>query len=125
MRSATAAQGGQVQELKELREAEEVDNRIISERNAEIKEVERDLEELAGVFKEMNTIVGEQGEMLDTVETQTASSAAQVEAGTQELKKADEYQQSARKKYLIIGLIVCAILTVIAIIIVVSIRPWR
>lgn len=120
-----AVGGQQVQELKELRDAEDADNRIIMERNAEIKEVERDLEELAGVFKEMNTIVGEQGEMLNTAETQTASSAAQVEAGTQELKKADEYQQSARKKYLIIGLIVCAILSVIAIIIVVSIRPWK
>jgi len=127
-RATILAQGAQpqqqVQQLRELKEAEDVDNRIIAERNAEIKEVERDLEELAGVFKEMNQIVGEQGEVLNTAEAQTAASSAQVESGTLELKKADEYQQSARKKMLIIAGIVCCVIVVIAIIIVVSIRPW-
>ena len=46
----------------------------------------------------MNTLVTEQGDDITQIETNVATAKEQVQDGTQNLVKAEEYQKKARKK---------------------------
>ena len=92
----------------------------IQERHDAVKDLERNLQELHQVFMDMAVLVHEQGEKLDDIESHVNRAHSFVRGGTQELSKARVYQKSTRK-WTIIGII---ILLIVALIIILSLRPW-
>ncbi|KDQ11074.1 hypothetical protein BOTBODRAFT_35608 [Botryobasidium botryosum FD-172 SS1] len=85
---------------------------IIQEREREIREIETGIHELNEIFRDLGTLVVEQGDMLDNIESNVSSSAQHTSAAAGELTQAAEYQRSAGRRaccLMIIMVIVVAI----------------
>ena len=82
---------------------------ILSEREREINEIVKSINGLATVFKELNTMVIDQGSILDRIDYNIESTNINLEAGHEELKKAEKYQSSNRTKILIIILLLLVV----------------
>jgi len=67
-------------------------------------------------------MVHEQGDIVDSIESNIESASVQVHEGTDQLRQAHTYQTSARKKKLILGTLGLIILAVLVIIIVVEVK---
>ena len=85
-------------------------NAVISEREREIIQIARSINDLATVFKELSTLVIDQGTPLDRIDFNVEQMVESTDAGHRELIKANEHQKSARMKLLIILLVVICIL---------------
>jgi t-SNARE complex subunit (syntaxin) len=97
------------QQLREPLLANDADAEIIRQRNEDMAKLAKELGDLKDVVKEINVMIGEQGQDIKKIE-QTSSQARQsVETGVKEQKKASEYACAARWKTLII-IIIAAIL---------------
>lgn len=85
----------------------------IQERHAEIIQVEESLRELNQLFLDMAVLVEAQGEMLDQIEHSVQQSAAYVETGVENLRKANDYAKRARKKMCCIAIILLCVLAAV------------
>ncbi|CCG82336.1 Putative uncharacterized protein [Taphrina deformans PYCC 5710] len=88
----------------------------INRREQEIDEIARSITEVADIFKELNTMVIDQGTMLDRIDYNIDNMHVNMQAASKELVKAENYQVRSRKRklmLLLILLIVGAILVVI------------
>ena len=68
------------------------------------------------IFKDLATMVHEQGEIVDSIEANVESTHIRVSEGTDHLRQAESYRNKARKKNLyfgIIGLIILLILIIV------------
>jgi len=83
---------------------------IIEEQNKDIKQIEKDLTELHQLFIDVASMVNEQGEQIDVIEANTSAAAQSTGAGVTELKQANKYQMSYRKK-------MCALIIILLIVI--------
>lgn len=103
----------------------EVDIDLIKEREAQLKQLERDIVDIHQIFKDLAILVEEQGEDIDAIENNVVNAAEHIEEGVKELEQAVEYQSSSRRKMIFIGLIVLGIVVVIIVIIVVATQPSK
>jgi len=101
---------------------DEVDQRLIEEQNQDIKNIESDLQALNELFVDVNTLVVEQGEQLNVVETNVTSADIQVQKGTEELTVADKFQKSARKKIVLIVVGIVVIIAIIVAVIIIAVK---
>lgn len=102
----------QLGELKQL--PDDTDVAILQERQAELNRVEREAIEVKELFVDVQSMVGQQGEMLAGIEDNVVTSGAKVESGTAHLGDALKYQQAYRKKMCccaVFGLILILIIT--------------
>lgn len=89
---------------------------LIQEREEGIKEIEATMQEVNDIYRDLGTIVHEQGDMLDNIEANMSSVDHHVETGAKELVKANHYQKKTRNKMccvLVIVVVVAAILTIV------------
>jgi len=96
----------------------EEDERLsqLQEREKSMRQLETDIVDVNTIFKDLATMVHEQGDIVDSIESNIESTAVQVEQGTEQLRQASDYQSRARRKKVIlaiIGLIILVILIVI------------
>merc|ERR1712154_385963 len=89
-----------------------VDIDHLEEQNRAVVKIAEDVTELKEAFTDLNTLVAEQGDMIDHIEQNTEIAKDQVASGTVHLQKAEKNQISARKKQLII-LCCCMILIIL------------
>ena len=82
----------------------DVDRAIIEETNKEYRKLAQDMADLAETFAEARVDIGRQGEDLDTIEVKVDSGEYNIEEAVKQLETGYEYQKSARKKMLAIGL---------------------
>jgi t-SNARE complex subunit (syntaxin) len=75
--------------------------------------LERDVREVAGMFRDIATLVNQQQEGIDTVGKNIDSAKDHAEKGAEELREAERLQNAARKKQCCILFIVLAVLAVI------------
>lgn len=79
-------------------------------RDMEIKKIENSVIEVNRLFKEINALIMEQGETLDTIEKHVEQSVSKVEDGNVQLVQARKHQQAARrKKICCIGILVAVL----------------
>ncbi|KAJ7676081.1 t-SNARE [Mycena polygramma] len=90
---------------------------LIQEREEEIREIESGIHELSEIFRDLGTLVHQQGGMLDNIESNISSVAVDVESGAQELRTASDYQRKAgrRAACLMIVLVVVTAVVLLAI----------
>jgi len=106
--------GGQLKEIQF--DNGNIDEAIILEQNNDIKAIERDLEQLAEAFVDVNKELEGQREMLDTVSNNVGSATTNTEEGAKEIKEANRLACSARWK-LFVGMAIVLILIALAVII--------
>lgn len=108
---------GQQQSQEQLRLAsqDEVDfqDSLIVEREAEIRNIEQGVTELNELFRDVAHIVGEQGEVLDTIANNVDNTRMDTQGADRELRSAARYQKNARSKACCLLLILAVILTII------------
>ncbi|KAL7623708.1 SNAP receptor [Parahypoxylon ruwenzoriense] len=113
---ATGAEGEQLQQLQQqeqvhLAAQDEVDfqDALITEREEEIRQIEEGVGDLNVLFQQVAQIVGEQGEQLQTIESNAVNVRDDTRGADHELRTAARYQKNARSK-------ACCLLLVLAII---------
>merc|ERR1712156_822631 len=85
-------------------------------RERAMRQLESDITDVNTIFKDLATMVHEQGEIIDSIESNIESTAVHVETGADQLRQAAVYQNKARKKKIIlavVGLVILAILIAI------------
>lgn len=91
---------------------EEYDLEQLQERERSIRQLESDILDVNTIFKDLATLVHDQGEMIDSIEANVESTHVRVSEGTEHLRQAETYKNKARKKklcLLLIGIIVLGI----------------
>ena len=94
---------------------------VISQREKEIEEIAQGIIELADLFRDMQTMVIDQGTMLDRIDYNVESMASHVKDAAQELKTAEGYQKKTTKRKIIFLLL----LIIAAMIILLVIKPKK
>ena len=107
---------------------EEADQRLdqLRARDLAVRQLESDIVDVNAIFKDLASMVHEQGDLVDTIEENVEVTSIKVEEGTDQLRQAEVYQSKARKKKLILGgilLVVVIIVVVISIILLCLLLP--
>jgi len=100
------------QRRKQMLIQEEYDMEQLQERERSIRQLESDILDVNTIFKDLATLVHDQGEMIDSIEANVESTHVRVQEGTEHLRQAETYKNKARKKKLclaLVGLIVLAV----------------
>jgi syntaxin 16 len=83
------------------------ENNILQKRDSELNILLNSINDLAEVFKDMQTLVMEQGSILDRIDYNIGVASANVSSGKKNIEKADKYHKSNCFRNVIIILIVC------------------
>ncbi|XP_041427152.1 syntaxin-3 isoform X5 [Xenopus laevis] len=89
----------------------------IESRHRDIVQLESSLKELHDMFMDIAMLVENQGESLDNIELNVMNSVEHVEKAREETTKAVKYQNKARKKMIIICVVVAVLIGIVALII--------
>jgi len=92
---------------------EEIDVEQLQEREKAIRQLESDILDVNTIFKDLASLVHDQGEVVDSIEQNIESTHVRVQEGTDHLRQAETYKNKARKKKVIIAIIVVIILAII------------
>lgn len=93
----------------------------IMQREREITDIAQGIIELADIFKELQSMIIDQGTMLDRIDYNVERMATDVKGAEKELKVASGYQRKGTKRRIIFLLI----LLVIGMIILLAVKPKR
>lgn len=93
----------------------------IMQREREITDIAQGIIELADIFKELQTMIIDQGTMLDRIDYNVERMAVDVKEADKELKVASTYQKKGTKRRIILLLI----LLVVGMVILVVIKPKK
>ena len=96
--------------LQTQEEEQESLSRKIQYRDQEITRIAKNIQELALIFKELATLVIEQGTILDRIDYNMEMVVDRTERGVLELEKAEKYQRSNRANYCIFVLVVLIVI---------------
>jgi len=96
---------------KQLLELKDMEKHA-SEREKEILNIAKSINDLAAIFRELNVLVIEQGTILDRIDYNVEQTLVKVKEGVVQLKQADEYSKKARTLKCIIALILMIIILV-------------
>ncbi|CAI8047927.1 Syntaxin-7 [Geodia barretti] len=91
----------------------------LEEREREMRQLETDILDINDIFRDLGTMVHDQGELTDNIETQVETAAVRVESGNKQLEKAVRHKKCSRKLTCCIVCLLLGILTAIVIIVVV------
>lgn len=86
---------------------------LIQERESEIREIETGIHELNEIFRDLGTLVIEQGAMLENIESNVTSVARDVRGANEELGQASEYQRKAGRRALCLMLVLIIVVAVV------------
>jgi syntaxin 16 len=90
----------------------------VNQRDEEITNIAKNIEELAQIFKELAVLVIDQGTILDRIDFNMEQAVDNVKTGNQELVKAEKEQKNALA-------FKCIILLIVLIIIMVGALIWK
>lgn len=111
-----------IAELQAQEAVIEDDLTLIREREERIRQLESDILDVNEIFRDLGTMVMEQGEILNDIESNVQRAHDNVESGNEQLVTAATYQRKSRKKQCCLLLIFLLIAIVVTIIIVVAVK---
>eukprot|EP00045_Choanoeca_perplexa_P000588 m.15069 g.15069 ORF g.15069 m.15069 type:complete len:262 (+) comp10411_c0_seq1:187-972(+) len=94
----------------------------IHEREQGVRELESQMVEVNDIFKDLATIVQEQGDQLDTIESHLTTTYDRVDGGVEQLTRASQYQKKARNKAMCLLVIVVIVAAILAIVLVTQLK---
>jgi len=83
----------------------EQEEALVNERDEEINNIVKSIEELSAIFKELAVLVIDQGTILDRIDFNMEQVVEHTKEGVEQLEKAEKYQKSARSMKCIFCLI--------------------
>ncbi|KAG8885037.1 hypothetical protein FRB98_002037 [Tulasnella sp. 332] len=86
---------------------------LIQEREDEIREIETGIHELNEIFRDLGTLVVEQGSMIDMIDVNVTSVAVNTAGANEELTTAADYQRKAGKRALCLMLVLVIVTCVV------------
>lgn len=86
---------------------------LIQERESEIREIETGIHELNEIFRDLGTLVIEQGGMLENIESNVTNVARDVRGANEELGQASEYQRKAGRRALCLMLVLIIVVAIV------------
>ncbi|KAF8627433.1 hypothetical protein AX17_006247 [Amanita inopinata Kibby_2008] len=86
---------------------------LVQEREAEIREIETGIHELSEIFRDLGTLVNQQGTMIDNIELNISSVAADTGSAVEELTTAAAYQRKAGRRAACLLLVVVFVLAIV------------
>lgn len=92
------------------------DDAQLNKRDLEINNIAKSIAQLAELFRDLNTLVIDQGTMLDRIDFNAQGTKTQVDSAVKELNQATTYQRSSGKLKCIFLLILLIILIIVFII---------
>ncbi|SMQ55835.1 unnamed protein product [Zymoseptoria tritici ST99CH_1A5] len=119
---ATSSSGGQQQQQQQLQQQDlrladqsEVDfqETLIIERESEIRNIESSVSELNELFRDVATMVHDQGQSLDIISENVTSTRDDTRNADQQLRTASRHQKSARGKACCLLMILAIVLAVV------------
>ena len=108
-----------------LKESKEEKDRLnmLQVRHSEFLKLEESIREVHDLFLELASMVSQQGELINNLEHNVGEAGEKVQEAVVEIKKAEQYQRSARKKKLICYLILFIVLVILISVIVILLWP--
>merc|ERR1719433_332732 len=93
---------------------EEHDVEQLQERERAVRQLESDILDVNTIFKDLATLVHDQGEVIDSIEANVESTQVRVQEGTEQLRQAETYKMKKRKRcfYIIAALLALLVVTV-------------
>ncbi|XP_041361657.1 syntaxin-like [Gigantopelta aegis] len=92
--------------------------REIEERQKEILSLEKSVVQVNELFRDMNILVVEQGETIDSIEANIVDASENIVDANVQLKRANTYQAKARRlKFCIAGIVIAVIVIIILIVV--------
>jgi len=101
----------------QLQLEDEADIQSLREREKAIKQLESDIVDVNQIFKELASLVHEQGETIDSIEANVESAQMEVQQGAQQLGAASSYQSKIRRRKLCLFITFCVVLVILIIIV--------
>jgi len=93
----------------------DVHESIIAQREKDIDKIEHDIMDINEMFQDLNTLVVEQGSLIDSIENHIEHAREDVEEGVVELTKASGHQKKAGSKLYIIACILIVVMVVVVV----------
>jgi len=103
----------QLQHEQEQTQYQQYDLAEVKRRADGIRAIERDVSELADMFVDLQSLVVEQGEIIDRIDGNVSDARDETEAATQQLLQAEQHQKTARKRQCCLLFLVLAIVTAV------------
>ena len=95
----------------------EENSKFLRKREQEISSIVQSIQDLNTIFKDLASMVSEQGEIVDRIDYNIENASIKVEHGLEQLKKASKYQKSNRKMKCILVLGISLIILIFLLII--------
>jgi len=96
----------------------------LQEREAALRKLENDIGDVNTIFKDLAVMVHDQGEVIDSIESNVETVKITVQNANSNLQSAAKYQSNARKKKVIFASILLVVLAIIILIIVLSVKTY-
>eukprot|EP00088_Acartia_fossae_P039131 TRINITY_DN4071_c1_g1_i1.p1 TRINITY_DN4071_c1_g1~~TRINITY_DN4071_c1_g1_i1.p1 ORF type:complete len:274 (+),score=56.36 TRINITY_DN4071_c1_g1_i1:90-911(+) len=113
--NAAAANQSRTQAMIE----EEQNIELLEEREKAVRQLEADITDVNQIFKDLASMVHDQGELVDSIEENVETAAISITAGNEQLRQAERYQNKARRRkvcLVVTGLILLIILIIIIVV---------
>lgn len=109
VQSQTQAQAPRLLDTAEI----EFNESLITERETEIQNIEQGITELNEIFRDLGTMVNEQGDLIDSIEANVDNVAVQTQGASVELARAQRYQRNSRNRMFCLMMILVLIFTIV------------
>eukprot|EP00397_Hematodinium_sp_SG-2012_P027454 GEMP01028850.1.p1 GENE.GEMP01028850.1~~GEMP01028850.1.p1 ORF type:complete len:345 (+),score=62.05 GEMP01028850.1:112-1146(+) len=93
----------------------QLESRMLEDRTMGIRRIQGQVSDVNQIFKDLASIVQDQGEVLDSIENEASASAEQTKRGVQEIKKAHDRQRASRERVCCLLMMVVLFFTILAI----------
>lgn len=116
---AQQQEGATPQQQQQLQEQQEQSNLNLEElRNREdsVQKLEKDIVEVNQIFKDLATMIHNQGETVDSIESSIFRATEDVARGAQEIARARDYQDRSRRKKFYLAMIFFIIMFIMVLI---------
>lgn len=110
----TSQQQEQQQQLQQEQPNLNLDE--LREREESVRKLEHDIVEVNHIFKDLATIIHNQGETVDSIESSIFRATEEVSRGAQEIARAREYQDKSRRKKFYLAMIFFIIMFIVLLI---------
>lgn len=103
----------QQQQQQQLQQDPNLNLEELREREESVRKLEHDIVEVNHIFKDLATMIHNQGETVDSIESNIYRATDDISRGAQEIARAREYQDKSRRKKFYLAMIFFLIMFVI------------
>jgi syntaxin 16 len=99
----------QASALRQQKQLSNPNDALIAQREREIEDIATGIIELANIFQELQTMVIDQGTLLDRIDYNVERTVEDVKGAEKELKVATNYQRRSVKRKIMLLLVICIV----------------